>query len=53
MRSNDVVDIAMIGIHPKLKIGQPGNVYEQEADIVAEQVMRILYYTIKKSIGCI
>ena len=48
MRSNDVVDFAMIGIHPKLKIGQPGDVYEQEADIVAEQVMRISYYTIKK-----
>jgi hypothetical protein len=53
MRSNIVSDFAKIGIHPKLKIGQPGEVYEQETDRVAEQVMRMSYYTIKKSIGCI
>ena len=29
-----------IGIQPKLKVSQPGDVYEQEADRVAEQVMR-------------
>ena len=28
-------------IQPKLKIGQPGDVYEQEADRVADQVMRM------------
>lgn len=28
-------------IQPKLKIGQPGNKYEQEADAVANQVMRM------------
>jgi hypothetical protein len=33
-------DFAKIGIHPKLKVSQPGDVYEQEADIVREQMMR-------------
>lgn len=28
-------------IHPKLKIGQPNDKYEQEADCVADQVMRM------------
>lgn len=28
-------------IHAKLRIGQPNDVYEQEADRVAEQVMRM------------
>jgi hypothetical protein len=28
-------------LQPKLRIGQPGDIYEQEADRVAEQVMRI------------
>ena len=49
MRYNGVFDFVMIGIHSKLKIGQPGDVYEQEADIVAEQMMRILSYTINKN----
>jgi hypothetical protein len=43
-----VFDFAKIGIHPKLKIAQLGDVYEQETDRVAEQVMRMSYYTIKK-----
>ncbi|MGB3458295.1 MAG: DUF4157 domain-containing protein [Halobacteriota archaeon] len=30
------------GIQAKLKVGQPGDVYEQEADRVAEQVMSML-----------
>jgi hypothetical protein len=29
------------GIQPKLIIGQPGDIYEQEADRVAEAVMRM------------
>ena len=29
------------GIQTKLKVSQPGDVYEQEADRVAEQVMRM------------
>ncbi len=29
------------GLHPKLKIGQPGDVYEQEADRVAEKVLNM------------
>jgi hypothetical protein len=37
-----------IGIHLKLKIGQPGDVYEQETDRVAEQVMRMSSYTTNK-----
>ena len=28
-------------IQPKLKIGQPNDIYEQEADRIAEQVMRM------------
>jgi hypothetical protein len=43
-----VFDFAKIGIHPKLKIAQPGDVYEQETDRVAEQVMRMSSYTINK-----
>ena len=43
MRSNPGgFDFSKIGIiQPKLKISQPGDVYEQEADRVAEQVMRM------------
>jgi hypothetical protein len=43
MRSNRAeFDFAKIGIlQPKLKVSQPNDVYEQEADRVAEQVMRI------------
>jgi hypothetical protein len=33
-------DFGKIGIKPKLKISQPGDIYEQEADKVAEEVMR-------------
>lgn len=32
-------DFARIGIQPKLKVNQPGDRYEQEADLVAEQIM--------------
>jgi len=49
MRYNGVFDFVMICIHLKLKTGQPGDVYEREADIVAEQVMRISSYTINKN----
>ena len=28
-------------IQPKLKIGSPGDIYEQEAERVSEQVMRM------------
>src|SRR5215212_9756980 len=34
-------DFSRIGIQPKLKVSQPGDLYEQEADKVAEQVTRI------------
>lgn len=34
-------DIAKIGIQPKLKVSQPDDPYEQEADRAAEQVMRM------------
>jgi hypothetical protein len=33
-------DFAKIGIQPRLKVSQPGDEYEQEADKVVEQVMR-------------
>jgi hypothetical protein len=41
MRSNVGFDFAKIDIQPKLKVSQPGDVYEQEADRVAEKVMRM------------
>jgi hypothetical protein len=44
LRSNNTsggFDFAKIGIQPKLKVSQPGDAYEQEADRVAEQVMRM------------
>src|SRR5215211_4665501 len=41
MRSSTGFDFAKIGIQPKLKVSQPGDAYEQEADRVAEQVMRM------------
>jgi hypothetical protein len=34
-------NFAKIGIQPKLKVSHPGDEYEQEADRVAEQVMRM------------
>jgi hypothetical protein len=39
---NRYVQRVVTGIQAKLKVGQPGDVYEQEADRVAEQVMRML-----------
>ena len=39
MHSNTEFNFGKIGIQPKLKISQPGDIYEQEADRVAEQVM--------------
>ena len=44
MRSTDPAngfDFAKISIQPKLKVSQPGDEYEQEADRIAEQVMRM------------
>jgi Domain of unknown function (DUF4157) len=35
-------DFKQIGIQPKLKVSQPSDKYEQEADQVAEQIMRML-----------
>ena len=34
-------------LHPKLKIGEPHDIYEQEADRVAEQIMRMPESTIQ------
>jgi hypothetical protein len=39
--SNARFDFSKIGIQPKLKVSQPGDPYEQEADRVADQVMRM------------
>lgn len=41
IRYNTGFDFAKIGIQPKLKISQPGDAYEQEADRIAEKVMRM------------
>ena len=42
MSTNVPFNFAKIGIlQPKLKVSQPGDAYEQEADRVAEQVMRM------------
>ena len=38
---NRYVQRVVTGIQAKLKVGQPGDVYEREADQVAEQVMRM------------
>lgn len=38
---NRYVQRVVAGIQAKLKIGQPGDIYEQEADRVADQVMRM------------
>src|ERR1700685_3471904 len=32
--------LATVGFQPKLKVSQPGDVYEQEADEIADRVMR-------------
>lgn len=41
MRSSVGLDFSKIGIQPKLKVNQPGDEYEQEADRIAEKVMRM------------
>ncbi|MCK5013329.1 MAG: hypothetical protein KAS66_05890, partial [Candidatus Omnitrophica bacterium] len=38
---NRYVQRVVSGIQAKLRIGQPGDVYEQEADRVADEVMRM------------
>lgn len=40
MTSNLHKDLGQTFFHPKLTINQPGDIYEQEADAVAEKVMR-------------
>ena len=39
---NRYVQRVVAGIQAKLKVGQPGDIYEQEADRVAEQVVRMV-----------
>ena len=41
LHSNTRSDFAKSGIQAKLKVSQPGDMYRQRADRVAEQVMRI------------
>jgi hypothetical protein len=41
MHSNIRFDFAKIPIQPKLKVSQPGDSFEQEADRVADQVIRM------------
>jgi len=40
-------------IQPKLTIGQPDDKYEQEADRVADQVMRMPEPTVQRKAGCL
>ena len=41
MHSGNGFDFAKIGIQPKSRVSQPGDEFEQDADRVAEQVMRM------------
>ena len=41
MRSKGSNNGTKTGIQPKLEVSQPGDAYEQEADRVAEQIMRM------------
>ena len=43
---------APLSIQPKLKINQPGDKYEQEADRVAEMVMRMPEPTVQRKCAC-
>ena len=47
---NRYVQHVVAGIQAKLKVGQPGDVYEQEADRVAEAVMRMLEPQVQRQI---
>lgn len=40
------------GLQPKLTISEPGDMYEREADRVADQVMRMPEATVARSCGC-
>jgi hypothetical protein len=44
MSTNIPFNFAKIDIQPKLKVSQPDDIYEQEADRVADQVMRMPLY---------
>jgi len=54
MRSNafTIAHRARLSIQPKLKINQPGDKYEQEADRVADQVMRMPEPTLLRKCSC-
>lgn len=41
-----------VRIQPKLKVNSPGDVYEQEADRVADQVMRMPEPTLQRACAC-
>ena len=41
MRSNIGFDFAKIPIQPKLKVSEPGDSFEQEADRIADQVIHM------------
>lgn len=45
---NRYVQRVVVGIQAKLKVGQPGDVYEQEADRVAEAVMRMPEHKVQR-----
>jgi len=41
MHGNRYVQRVVVGIQAKLAVGQPGDIYEQEADRIADEVMRM------------
>lgn len=41
-----------IRIHPKLAVNTPGDVYEQEADLISEQVMRMSEPQLQRACTC-
>jgi hypothetical protein len=45
---NRYVQRVVAGIQAKLKIGQPGDIYEQEADRVAEEVMQMPEHKVQR-----
>jgi hypothetical protein len=48
---NQYVQRVVSGIQAKLEVGQPGDIYEQEADRVADRVMRMPEPEVQREVG--
>jgi hypothetical protein len=48
---NQYVQRVVTGVQAKLKVGQPGDMYEQEADRVADEVMRMPEPQVQRQVG--